>query len=196
MQTLEIILRVLEVILGWPVIILIIFLIFKDAISNFLRRLVKAEAMGASVVASTPPKQQKEVKKVLPAKSESEIEQYIKDRPSFVIEQYKILMNGFIFERAFNNIYGTQIKLLEHLSNKGETGENYINLMSFYNEYLKRLGVPSYQMTDYLNYLKESRFIKYEGKDDELNVKITSYGIDFLSYIKKYYSLMYKSKAL
>jgi len=137
-----------------------------------------------------PSKQQKGVKEVLPAKTKSEIEAYIKDNPQSVIIEYMELLDRYFFERTFNIIYGTQIDLLEYLSEKGEEGEKYINLVTFHKEHIRRFG-KSTQMADYLGYLKKSGFIKYEVEENELNVKITPYGINFLSYIKTYYPLMY-----
>jgi len=199
MQTAEIILRYLEVFLKWPVIVFIIIIIFikvfKNEISDFFRRIFKGEAMGIRFEAM-PSEQQKEAKEVLPAKTKSEIEAYIKDNPQLVIIEYMELFNRYFFERTFNIIYGTQIDLLEYLSEKGEGGEKYINLVSFHKEHIRRFGKSSTQMADYLGYLKKSRFIKYEGEENELNVKITPYGIDFLSYIKTYYPFMYKYKPL
>ncbi len=195
MEIADLIKRYLEVFLSWPVIILIIFVIFKNEISDFLKRLVKGEALGMRLEATRPSEQQKEAKEALPAKTKSEIEAYIRDNPELVSTEYIRLWNGYIFERTFNFIFGTQIDLLEHLLDKGDEGEKYINLAGFYNEHNKRLGKQSIQMADYLGYLKASSFIKYEREGSEFNVTITPYGADFLSYIKTYYSLVYKIKA-
>lgn len=198
MEIAEIILCYLEVLLRWPVIVLIVVLVFfklfKNPISDFFRRIVKGEAYGIRLEASSPSEQQKEAKETISARSKSEIEAYIRDNPDLVVTEYIRLFNGYIFERAFNIIYGTQIDLLEHLSSKGDKGENYINLALFYNEYVKRTGKSIYQMADYLGFLKEFRFVQYEGEGSELRVKILPYGVDFLSYIKTQYPSMYKYK--
>jgi len=198
MKIAEIILRYLEVFLAWPVIISIVVVIFlkwfKAPISDFIKRLVKVEGYGGRMEASSPSEQQKESKKALPVKSKNEIETYIRDNPNLAVAEYLRLFNHLVFEHTFNIIFGTQIDLLESLSNKGEKGERYINLVGFYNEYVRRGGNISYQMNDYLGFLIRNGFIEFEGKGSELNVKITPLGLDFLSYIKANYSLMYKYK--
>jgi len=100
------------------------------------------------------------------------------------------------FERTFNIIYGTQIDLLEYLSAKGTDGDRYVNLLVFYNEFVKRSGLASTQMADYLGYLHSMRFVEYRGEGSDLIVKITPYGVNFLSYIKGQYPSTYKYKAL
>jgi len=198
MKIAEIILRYLEVFLAWPVIISIVVVIFlkwfKAPISDFIKRLVKVEAYGSRAEAIGPSEQQKGSKKDLPTKSKSEIEMYIRDNPNLVVAEYSRLLNWYVFEHAFNIIYGTQIDLLEHLSNKGDKGESYINLVDFYYKHINRVGTYSYMMVDYLGFLKEYKFIDVEDEGSELSVKITPYGIDFLSYIKTNYSLVYKYK--
>jgi predicted transcriptional regulator len=82
--------------------------------------------------------------------------------------------------------------LLEHLSIKGSEGDKYINLVSFYNEFVKRSSSSSVQMADYLKFLKDTGFIEFVGEGSELSVKIFPYGVDFLSYIKQIYALTYK----
>jgi len=198
MEIAEIILRYLEVFLAWPVIILIVVVIFlkrfKDPISDFIKRLVKVEAYGGRMEASRPLEQQKEPKKDLLTKSRSEIEKNFRDNPNLVAAEYFKLLNCCVFEHTFNIIFGTQIDLLEHLSSKGDEGEKYINLAHFHNEYVRRAGTTFYQMNDYLGFLIGYNLIIYEGEGSELNVKITKYGVDFLSYIKTSYSLVYKYK--
>jgi len=194
MPTSEIILHYFEVFLGWPVIILIVFIIFKGAISDFLRRLVKGEALGMRLEARKPFEQQKETRETLPAKSDAEIENYISDNPSLLIEEYKKVAKALMFERVFNVIYGTQISLLEHLSKKGSEGDKYINLVSFYNECIKLQRNSSYQRVNYFGFLKECAFIEYSGEGSDKIVKITPRGIDFLSYISANYPLGFKFK--
>jgi len=198
MEIAEIILRYLGVFLAWPVIILILVVIFlkwfKAPITDFIKRLVKVEAYGSRAVAISPSEQQKKAKETLQTKSKSDIENNFRDNPNLVVAEYSRLFNWYVFEHVFNIIFGTQIDLLEHLSNKGDKGEKYINLAGFYNEFVGRAGTTSYQMNDYLGFLIIYKFLIYEGEGSELNVKITPYGVDFLSYIKTNYSVVYKYK--
>lgn len=199
METAEIILKYLQVILGWPVVALILGVIFlkwfKDPISDFFRRVVRGEAYGVKIEASSPSEQRKEVKEIPQPQTYDQIEKYIKDHPKEVIKEYLRLLNGYWFERAFNIIYGTQMDLLEYLSTKGTKGENYINLVSFYNEFVKRSGLASTQMADYLGFLKDMRFIEFVEENKTWSVKITAYGVDFLSYIKGQYPSSYRYRA-
>jgi len=199
MKIAEIILQYLQVFLGWPVIILILGIIFfkwfKEPISDFFRRLVKGEAYGVRVEASSPLEQQKEAKQIPQLQSQDEIERYIQEHPKEIIEEYIKLLKGYWFERVFNLIFGTQIRLLEYLSKKGTSGEKYINLVGFYDEYVKRSGVAIAQIGDYFRFLEAMKLIEYVSEGSELSVKITPFGVDFLSYIKTQYALVYKHKA-
>ena len=196
METAEIILKYLQVILGWPVVALILGIIFlkwfKDPISDFFRRVVRGEAYGVKIEASSPSEQRKEVKEIPQPQTQDQIEKYIKDHPKEIIKEYLKLLNGYWFERAFNIIYGTQMDLLEYLSTKGTKGENYINLVSFYNEFVKRSGLASTQMADYLGFLKDMRFVEFVEENKAWSVKITAYGVDFLSYVKGQYPSSYR----
>jgi len=200
MQIAEIILRYFEVFLKWPVIILIVaiifFSLFKEPISDFLRRIIKAEAYGARLEASNPSEQHIETKKSFSSKPENEIEEFIRSKPKEAVKEIIRLWNGYIFERTFNVIYGTQIDLLEHLSDKGSNGEKYVNLAVFYKEFITRAKFAVVQMADYLGYLKNSGFVEFVGEGSEMSVKIMPYGIDFLSYIKTNFLSMYKNKSL
>ncbi|MEK7165079.1 MAG: hypothetical protein AAB779_03975, partial [Patescibacteria group bacterium] len=163
MEMANIVLQYLEVFLGWPVVILILGLAFmqwfKKSISSFLERLIVGEAYGVRLEASSPSNQQKELKKEdMPLQ---DIEKYIRDNPKEVIRDYQRIFNSYRFERAFNIIYGTQMDLLEHLSTKGDNGDKYVNLILFYNEFIKRSNLTSTHMADYLEFLKNNQFIEY-----------------------------------
>lgn len=198
MSLAEIILELFRVFLSWPVMILVLGLIFfckfKDSISDFLRRVTKVGTPSVGIEATSPSKQREKAKENPPAKPLDEIETYIKDNPKEAIDNYLRVWNGYVFERTFNLIYGTQIGLIEHLSKKGDKGDKYINLINFYNDFVGRSGYASVQMAHYLGFLKDSGYITYEGEGSELSVKIMPYGIDFLSYIKQQYPSSYKNK--
>lgn len=198
METAKIILQYFRVVLGWPVIILILGIIFlkwfKEPISDFFRRIVRGEAYGVRIEASNPLEQQKEAKQTSQPQSHDEIERYVKDNPTKVVEEYVKLLSKYWFERIFNLIFGTQIELLEYLSKKGNDGDKYVNLMGFYSKFVMRAGSASYQIGDYFGFLKAMRVIEYVGRGSELSVKITPFGVNFLSYIKSQYGPVYKYK--
>jgi len=107
------------------------------------------------------------------------------------------LLKTYTFEQSFNIIYGTQIKLLEHLSKKGALGDKYSNLENFYLDFFMRTeGKTTTTREDHLGFLEGKRYIKYVGKGDERIVKITPHGNNFLSYIKEQYKFLYKYKRL
>lgn len=115
------------------------------------------------------------------------MEKYIRENPKQVAQEYIKTFNAYYFERAYNLIYGTQISLLEHLSQKGDQGDSYVNLFRFYNEFLSRSNLTSTQMADYIGFLRDAKFVEQFGSDNDFRIRISPYGIDFLSYIKGQY---------
>jgi len=100
MEIAEIILRYLQVILGWPIIVLILGVIFvkvfKHPISDFFRRIVKGEAYGVRIEASSPSHQQEIAKEAPKIESQDQIEQYISNNPKAVVAEYLRLANGIL----------------------------------------------------------------------------------------------------
>ena len=189
------ILHEIRIFLTWPVVTLIIVIIFKNAISSFLKRLVKGEGPGGwKFEASSPSQQSQKIKEAPQPQTDSEIEAFVSKNPKAMLEEYKRTFNGYWFERSYNLIYGTQISLLENLERKGSEGDKYINLTPFYNDFLRRSRFTNTQMADYLKFLKDAHFIEYTGEGVDIVVKITPYGVDFLSYIKVQYPYSYKYK--
>lgn len=196
MEIAELVRRYLEVILTWPVAMLALGLTamrwFREPFADFLRRVVRGEAYGVRLEAANPSEQRKEAQDV--PQPQPDVEQYIRENPKEVVHEYLRAVNGYRFERAYNLIYGTQLDLLEHLSTVGKEGEPYVNLVPFYNEFVKRSNLSGTQMADYLGFLRDMHFIQYSGPENHLRVQITPLGIDFLTYIKGQYSAFYKFK--
>ncbi|MBU0708807.1 hypothetical protein KJ596_03595 [Patescibacteria group bacterium] len=203
MEVAEMVLSYLEVLLAWPVVCLILGIIFlswfKKPISGFFSRMVKGELYGVGrLEASTPSAQRKGIRErpqeTRPPQLQNltEIEQYIQNNPKAVAQEFFRTLNSYWFERSFNIIYGTQIDLLEHLSTKGDVGEKYVNLVVFYNEFIKRSKLAATQMADYLGFMKDMAFIEYTGSDTDSSVRITPRGLNFLSYIKVQYPASYR----
>lgn len=190
----EIIQRYLQIVLTWQVVFIILAFMFRKSIREFLGRITKGEGYGFRLEAGTAVEQQKEVKKDI-SQTEDEIEAYVKDHPKEAIIEYKKVLNSYWFERIYNMIYGTQITLLEYLLDKKSNGDVYINLVSYYNEFVKRSRLYNVQMANYLGFLKAMNLIEYQGEGNNLIVKITPYGLDFLSYIKGQYQSAYRYKA-
>jgi hypothetical protein len=120
----------------------------------------------------------------IPKPNENQLEVYVREHPADVITEFIQTYNAYFFERTYNNIFGSQIRVLEHLLAKGEEGETYVGLYAFYAE---SWTGTTLQFAQYLGFLKSSNFIRYDG--DPIHVRITPYGVDFLSYIKAQYGL-------
>jgi len=196
MLVVKIILEFSKVIVSWPVAVLVLGVLFmrsfKEPIADFFRRMIRGEAYGVRVEAAMPSEQKKETQETESFFTPDQVEQYVKDNPKEVITQYQRLLNGYWFERAYNLIYGTQMKLLEHLQAKGTKGDKYVNLHPFYTEFLTQSNLQTTQFADYLAFLAEMKFIEYKGQDADLSVCITPDGINFLSYIQVQYPGSYK----
>ena len=191
MEVARLVLDFVRVLVSWPVITLILGIYFlhnfKESVNDFFRRFVEGEAYGVKVKAATPSDQRKEVKDAQQFTNLNDVERHIVENPKAVIVEYQKLLNGFRWERAFNLIYGTQLKLLEYLEQKGSAGDKYVNLLPFYNEFVRRSKLSATQYADYLGFLRDSQFIELSGPDNDLVVKITPYGVDFFSYLKGQY---------
>ncbi len=196
MQIVHIILDFAKIVISWPMAVFLLGLLFiktfRAPISEFFRRIVRGEAYGVRFEAATPSEQSKEVLDSKSFPSLDEVEEYIQKNPKEVIREYVRLLNGYWFERIYNVIYGTQISLLEYLQEKEATGEKYVNLVRFYNEFLLQSKLETTQFADYLAFLVDTGFIEYKGQGADLTAHITPYGINFLSYIKGQYSTIYK----
>ena len=108
--------------------------------------------------------------------------------------QYQRFYNGYWWERALNLIYGTQLEILEHLERKGDSGDKYVNLVPFFEAFRRRGGSPATQMADYLAFLQSMKLMCYAERDGESIVKITPFGVNFLSYLRASYPGGYKFK--
>jgi hypothetical protein len=121
-------------------------------------------------------------------RNESAEERHVRENPAEVIRTYKTTYNAYMFERALNVIFGSQIRILEHLLSKGEEGEMYTALKPFYDEYWA--GNPEATFDKYLGWLQNfGGFIRSQG--DPVRVYITPYGAEFLAYIKQNYSMSF-----
>lgn len=198
MDIANVILQYLKVLFSGPIITLILvisfFVLFKDSISDFISRLIKGEAYGVKFQAGNPSEQKKEAEELPQIKPQDELERYVKDNPKEVIKNLIEISRKFRFERIFNVIYGTQINLLIYLSTKGEPGDKYINLVSYYNDFMIRSRLYSAKIEDYFGFLHTMKLIEFFDEGSNFSVKITPEGINFLSYIKSEYSASFNYK--
>jgi hypothetical protein len=144
--------------------------------------------------AAAPASQQKEIKFDEKPLSLTDPERYVLEHPKETIQEFFQLANKYQFERIYNIIYGTQIHILERLLSKGTEGENYINLVPLYQEFIKRSSLMTVQMSDYLKFLETMKLTETAFKDNNMFVKITAFGADFLSYINTQYGVFVRGK--
>ena len=187
-------------------------LLFKKPISDFLSRITSAGGYGIQLSAASPQSQsaakkpgteladvvenQPMVPPQGPPMVPQQAIQYVQQHPAQVVEEYLRIFNAYRYERALNQIYGTQIDMLQCLSTKGTEGEAYTNLAVFYEAFRRRAGDSKYQMPDYVRFLHTLGFIEYF--EDKLNfrVRITPAGLGFLSYVRGEYPLTYDKRPL
>jgi hypothetical protein len=194
----ELILGYLEVLLSWPVIALVLGVIalrwLHQPIADFLRRNIEVEGYGIRLKAADPSQQRKEAQDAIQPQSEDALLKWVCENPERVVTDYQRLFNGYWFERAYNLIFGTQLELLEHLESRGGAGEKYINLIPYFQEYVKRSGHSKRQMADYLGFLRDLLFLEYFVHDGEQHARLTPFGADFLSYLRAQFGESYKGK--
>jgi len=199
MEVAKLVLQYIQAILTWPVTALILGLIFtylfRKPISDFIDRITEGEGYGVRVKAKGSTGQSIEVKDgPQPPAPQGKLLEFIKENPEAILENYMRTYNSYWFERAYNLIYGSQIDLLEHLYSKADQGEKYTNLTIFYDRFINQSKLITTQMADYLNFLQKARFVEYIGEENNLAIKITPYGINFINYIKGQYPVSYKNK--
>lgn len=190
-------LEYIKVCFSWPVITLVILFVlirhFKAPIADFLSRVTKAEGLGGKLEAAPPQEQAKLAEDEQRAPEDVPV-QWIREHPDQAWAEYQKAYNSFRWERAFNLIYGTQIDLLEALTKKGDVGILYVDLAVFHAEHQRRSGATNYQMTDYLLFLQTEGLISSFGAANDLKIKITPYGLSFLSYLKSVYPGMWNKR--
>ncbi len=198
MEIAEIVLSYIQVLLNWPFLgaclIFIFIIIFKKRIDDFLGRLVKGKIGSVSLEAS-PTIQKKSIRENKIIESKEQAINYIRDNPEEAFNIYLKTNNLFRFEKAFTNIFGTQINLLEYLTDKTDKGEKLVNLYVFYDNFTKKAISYTQTFNQYLEFLESWKFIQIITREDnEKIVKITPHGLDLLSYIKSQYPTIYKHR--
>lgn len=218
MVIVEVVLRYLQTLLSWPVVVGVLgfalILHFKKPISDWIPKLCIEGRHGDMTVRAGPLEQDSKIpltkplddlKKQIrdgPIEPESEpadeLESRIRANPGEAKKVMEEISKMWACERVFNQIFGTQIVLLEHLEEKGEEGEPYEGLFNFYNNHLylatyTALTQPS--MVDYIGFLLNARLVETAHVNNGVIMKITTIGKDFLTYLRGFYPYQYRSKA-
>jgi hypothetical protein len=192
----KLVLEYLKAFMSWPSIVLILGLVFihkyQAALTGFIGRLVRGQLYGVMLEASQPIDQQKKAEQIEPvatlpqAQPGSSVEDYVRNNPTEVITEFQKVFNGYWFERCYHLLFGSQITLLEHLQTKGQDGDLYINITHYYQIFLSQAAAPTIQLADYVRFLETTKFLELQTSPDT-RLRITAYGVDFLSYMKTEY---------
>lgn len=222
MEIAKLVLSYIQAVLSWPVAVMVLvlyFLIkFKKPIKTFLNRVQKGEVFGVKLELGQMDQQKavEAVASVVPIldgiqapSTDKSLQDSASDNAKIVIDSFLanptqtaegvvIMAKNYMFERVYNSIFGTQIELLEHLAGKGDKGDSYKNLFSFYQTFTKQLDPtpPTITYDAYLDFLKNMILIEKSSQTDGHIFQITELGVEFLSYLKTQYGLTYKHKTL
>ena len=188
--------------LVWPATTLAICYWFKQEIAGLLNRIIGGELPGGFKF-SSPPTQKTpnenvpdEIKESVAQKKEENAEENkeksagskedAKEQVIALLSQVAELQTALVFERVYQNIFGSQIKLLEELRLRGTIGASYEDIAAYYQQTkIKSPNLNSYLLESYLNYLKNGGLIEMFLDGSQKKYKITSRGVDFLEYIEK-----------
>lgn len=179
-------------VLVWPILIgVALFYFFRSDIRGLLQRLLSAKVPGGEF--QFQPQGEPEIEASLPLDIVRERGSDIKERYDQQIhnkdEQIESLFQELAkkdlqvqYEATYNQIFGSQLSLLEYLSTKGSAGATYLDLYTFF--YAPTVGVyPSpkiYTFERYLGFLVTSGLIEEHTTG---RYRITPLGIGFLEYI-------------
>lgn len=200
-MTWELLLKYLEV-LTWPVLVLIVCRLFKNEVGGLINRIAGGKLPGGfefnSPPNQSPPNENvpKEIKEsvALRKKKNKKKEKIIispttldlQQQVSALLSQIAGLQTALIFERIYQNIFGSQIKLLDELRLRGLSGASYEDIAAYYQQIkVKWPNLNSYPLEEYLNYLKNAGLVELFSDGAQRKYKITPLGIDFLEYIEK-----------
>lgn len=119
---------------------------------------------------------------------------FVRENPEKTVIQYKSLWLDFNAERILNQIFGTQISLLQFLKEQQYRPVPLGELVRFHDEYQLKAGTSKYQILDYLNFLLACGVMNQEISDDGRFYSINENGLHFLSYIESNYKDLYKHR--
>lgn len=203
METARIILDYLKVLLSWPVLVIAIILFFllkyKSSVKSILSRLERVKGpVGTEAIlrqealtknSNSTETMEKQLQKEI-AKLEDEKEEFTTFLNNVVIPSMRQLETHLDFERIYSFIYGSQLRLLKHLSELGNRGDSYVNVYSFYQEMLGSYpsGIKISPFSFWVGFPRTHGLIEVSGQEEKSRTfSITGKGIDFLEYIKAQY---------
>jgi hypothetical protein len=198
---------------------------FRAAINDFLNRLIEGNIFGQTLKAAPPhqipvevgvaedrlmqaaaaksdggaPTQAQETIQLPPALANDPHAQaavaYVRNNPAQTVIEYKRILFSYNSERLFNLIYGTQVALLEFLAFRHDQSTTLPQIAQFHREHQAKSGQSDYQLRDYVGFLVSYGVVSVEGSPDQQVYKISQHGVEFLSYIKASYPLVWNQRA-
>lgn len=185
-ETAEVTLRYLEV-LVWPIVALIIVLLFQEELKGLVRNVVALRVPGgfeAKISQQKPPEETPEISNELKKGGVAELRKTGVDE-SELMNRVASLQVALHFERTYNLIFGSQIRLLESLERAGPSGRTYEDVVSGYqSEGVTSIFLSSYPLKDYLGFLEVSGLVRTVDEAGRRSVEITPMGMGFLGYTR------------
>ncbi len=173
--------------LALPCVILIIFLSLRNEIKMLINRINAIKWPGVVELRAEQQKPSEEIPSIgdnLKKDKVAKLER-VDTSKNDLINQLASLQVALHFERTYNLIFGSQIRLLEGLERLGSSGENYENMAATYqNEQATYAISHSYPLRNYLGFLENAGLVKIISNANRRKVSITPMGVDFLEYIR------------
>jgi hypothetical protein len=196
----EIILKFIETLI-WPLVVIVGVYLFRNEFRGLINRIQGGKLPGGIEFQSLP--SQKEPDTSIPSSVEETIDakrmelekkyeemsytgETLQKQVDDLITQIAGLETALFFERTYQTIFGSQIKLLEELRLRGTIGIYYEDIAAYYEQIKKQWpSLNSYALESYINHLTNSSLIELFFEENKRKYRITAFGIDFLEYIQK-----------
>jgi len=172
----------------WPIVVIILAIIFRSTLQDLIKRFKKGKAFGAEIeLENEVQKQQnsnvRELTNIEKATaifhgetinyfrglviSESEYEKMTSDaqKTETLIKYATIIYIKSNFDYLYEDVFGSQLKLLLHLNTVPHTGETYEGLKLFYDEAVEQYGkrYDGYSYENYFNFLIRKGLVVAKG---------------------------------
>lgn len=179
----------LKVFFAWPVAALILgatfIKVFRNDISEFLKRVTKLKGPGTEVEASLPAAQAQAAQAAVSSNPTDPIEVIASD-PKQAKEALLLLRDIANFEQTFNPIFGTQMTLMHVLRSQGAYGADASVVDKQFQEHLVLIGSngPPPTLETYLAFLFARGLVVTHNE----RLVITENGNRFVDHIVKTYA--------
>lgn len=195
--------------IAWPLIVLILFFVFRLPLTNFLNNIKKFSYGSAAVETNTEKSQNEQIDKLeniderlinhnfinfltkFSTQTNEELEEIIEKETKFseiknfeakteqLYNYSKLIILLKNFERIYYVIFGSQIRILQRLNYSFTENKNDLK---FYYENVAKVYpeiFKNYNYDDYLDFLFANKLINKETD----TITITTFGQDFLRYL-------------